>query len=1104
MSVAKPRHKTIIHPMLEVTGLTIDEVRKRVDPASFFKGKDYFTQGRVSNVDFDGEILTGQVEGTRLYDTSLTIENRKIIDTCCSCPIGGDCKHAVALGLTAILKDSEHEEKFQEIKSKKVQKAENAQDPKPKKSWAKELADLERTSFTVDYGESAIQLQIVMMIEEDRNSFLYDYRRFSQSSARERKYVLKLRPRIYDPITGAYSVTEVTWRYVYIGYELVKLNNKYHRMSSKATHYLELLSGAMNGKNYPAWAEIPNEKTQFVWELLKDHQRYGVELVAGKKDTVPVTIAQDLVEAFIAVDASSGGNIIVTPKVTYKERDVSQASLLIGNPARFAVIFDHFPIERWYLEGEFLLAQVEGNVRSEEPLGKKIVVPKEELEIFKEKYLLNIARRNTVKSSTPLVVVPKFVKPMVKLVVEKAGKNKIKPVLMMDNGEKGENVFYDNIEARDLLETTKQDLLTNYRIWPDSVLEGLGAATFITRTLKELENTRKLKVEVQPGMPNFFYDESKPQIEIGISQSESNDWFDLDVKVKIGNQEAPLADIISAISRGEEFVLLDSGTYFSITDPSFDKLRQLLKEAKDLQDKDPDKPGKLKISRFQVGLWDELQRLGVVSKQAKEWEETVKKLNDIKEITPQTPPKNFLGDLRAYQQEGLSWLHFLRTYKLGGILADDMGLGKTVQTISFFTCMTKKHRQGNPFLVVAPTTVIENWDSELERFAPSLKKAVFRRGDRSQTHSQIQKSDVVLISYALLVRDFDKLKTQQFDTIFLDEAQMAKNYQSKAYGLIKQLKSRSKIALTGTPMENNLLELWTLFSLVAPGLFPHLESFKENFRNPIEKNQSSEVLEKLRRRIRPFILRRKKDLVEKELPLKTIQTMFLEMPPEHKRIYDLHLNKERQRVLGLMAGDGLNKNRFDILKSLTIMRQLCLHPVLIDQKHKHIPAAKIEALAEHIELLLAEKHKVLVFSQFTGFLALAKGVLDRAGINYLYLDGTTKDRKTLINQFQNGGPSVFLISLKAGGFGLNLTEADFCIMLDPWWNPQVENQAIDRMHRIGQTKPVFVYKFIVKDTVEEKVLRLQEKKAKLFAGVLEEGNIFGGQVTAEDIKHIFS
>ena len=627
-------------------------------------------------------------------------------------------------------------------------------------------------------------------------------------------------------------------------------------------------------------------------------------------------------------------------------------------------------------------------------------------------------------------------------------------------------------------------------------LDGISAAKFIGEIIPKIKGEENINVEIDANLPKYFKDENPAQIEYKVLENkESNDWFNLNISVKISGEEVPFSELFTALFNNDEYFLLENGRYFSLNNPNLLKLRELISESKNLEDKNKNN---LKISKFQVSFFEELEKLGIIAEQTKKWQEAIKILKNISKIDRLETPEKLKAVLRDYQKDGFSYLNFLQQNRLGGILADDMGLGKTVQTISLFV-----HSQGK-YLVIAPTSVVENWDLELAKFAPHLKKIIFRAGDRSEHFKNLKDVDVVVTSYALLVRDFEKIKDFKFDTVIIDEAQMAKNHHSKIYSFIKKLNSPVKIALTGTPMENNLLELWAMFSLVSPGLFSDVENFTENFRRPIEKLNDKEALEKLRTRIKPFILRRKKELVEKELPAKTIQTVFLEMDPKHRVIYDLHLQKEREKVLGLLESGGFKTNRFAILESLTKMRRLCLHPRLIDEKHKNISGIKVESLGEYLETVAAEGNKILVFSQFTSFLAIIREQLDKDKYSYLYLDGSTKNRGELVKKFQEGSDKIFLISLKAGGFGLNLTAANYCVLLDPWWNPAVEKQAVDRTHRIGQTKPVFVYKFIIKNTIEEKVLKLQEKKEKLFQNVMEEGNMFGSVITEDDIKGIFN
>ncbi|MBE0010730.1 MULTISPECIES: DEAD/DEAH box helicase, partial [unclassified Arthrobacter] len=463
-------------------------------------------------------------------------------------------------------------------------------------------------------------------------------------------------------------------------------------------------------------------------------------------------------------------------------------------------------------------------------------------------------------------------------------------------------------------------------------------------------------------------------------------------------------------------------------------------------------------------------------------------------------PPTLFATLRPYQQDGFNWLAFLYQHGLGGVLGDDMGLGKTLQTLALLT-HAKEQGESKPFLVVAPTSVVPNWVSEAHRFAPGL--AVTSVAD-TQAKSGIDLAkvtagaDVVVTSYTLFRLDFDKYQAQEWAGLILDEAQFVKNRTAKVHLCAKEFSAPFKLAITGTPMENNLMELWSLFSITAPGLFPSARRFTEDYRNPIEKSGNTERLARLRRRIRPLLMRRTKEAVASDLPPKQEQVLEVELHAKHRKIYQTHLQRERQKLLGLI--EDLDRNRMIVFRSLTLLRMLSLDASLVDQAYDGVPSAKLDVLFEQLEDVVAEGHRALVFSQFTSFLKKAAERLDAQGIPYSYLDGSTLRRGDVINKFKDGEAPVFLISLKAGGFGLNLTEADYVFLLDPWWNPATEAQAVDRTHRIGQTRNVMVYRMVASGTIEEKVMKLKDQKAKLFSSVMDDDAVFSSALTADDIR----
>ncbi len=646
-----------------------------------------------------------------------------------------------------------------------------------------------------------------------------------------------------------------------------------------------------------------------------------------------------------------------------------------------------------------------------------------------------------------------------------------------------------------------------------SRLTGLDTMWFTTQALPLLTGQQGLTVEVT-GSP-AEYREASDSLRIGLSTQERDgdpDWFDLGITITVEDRDVPFADVFVALASGQSHLLLADGAYFSLDKPELASLKSLIEEARALTDR-PEQS--LRISRFQAGLWEELAGLGVISGQARAWQRQVEGLVSAEAIPKAEPPATVQALLRPYQLEGFQWLAFLWEHQLGGILADDMGLGKTLQTLALISHARQQLSAGQesgaaatdskrPFLIVAPTSVLPNWAAEAARFTPDLKVVTLgdTLGRRGQELSEvIAGADAVVTSYTLLRLDFDAYGSAQWSGLIMDEAQYVKNHQSKAYQCARTLPAPFKVAITGTPMENNLTELWSLLSITAPGLFPSPDRFREYYAKPIEKGGNGELLAQLRRRIKPVIKRRTKEQVAADLPEKQEQVLDVDLHPKHRKLYQTHLQRERQKVLGLL-GD-VDRNRFTILRSLTLLRQLSLHAGLVDAEHSDVPSAKVDALVEQVLDVAGGGHRALVFSQFTRFLRIARQKLEAAGVATCYLDGSTTNRAAVLDEFKTGTAPAFLISLKAGGFGLNLTEADYVFLLDPWWNPATEAQAVDRAHRIGQTRNVMVYRLISAGTIEEKVMALKARKAELFSSVIDSDGTFSSALDADDIRALF-
>ncbi|MBI9114008.1 DEAD/DEAH box helicase [Sanguibacter suaedae] len=643
----------------------------------------------------------------------------------------------------------------------------------------------------------------------------------------------------------------------------------------------------------------------------------------------------------------------------------------------------------------------------------------------------------------------------------------------------------------------------------DEELQGIETAELFTEELPVLhalaDTVPGFDVLVDGDVAGATY-RLETDVEVSVRTStlpDTRDWFDLAILVRVAGQVVPLATIFTALALGRTKILLVDKTYFSLDDERFLRLRDLIDEAKGLQDT---MGATLRVNRYQAGLFEELESLGIVDAQADAWRASLGALADGARPVRVEPPSGLRAELRAYQQEGFEWLAFLHGNRLGGVLADDMGLGKTLQTLALVQHVVEQHDPGagprTPFLVVAPTSVVENWAAEARRFTPGLvvRTVTGTRARRGEPlAASVAGADLVVTSYALLRLDVAEYEAVAWAGLVLDEAQFVKNHRSVVYRCARRLDVPFKLALTGTPLENTLMELWSILSVVSPGLFPSPVRFAEYYARPVEKERSSPRLAQLRRRVAPFVLRRTKEDVAPELPVKQEQVLEVTLSSRHRELYDRYLQRERTKVLGLVEEFG--EHRFEVLRSLTVLRQAALDVSLVDDEHVSVPSSKLEVLFEMLDDVLAEGHTVLVFSQFTRFLGRVRDHLEARGVDHSYLDGRTRRRAEAIERFTSGETKVFLISLKAGGFGLNLTAADYCFLLDPWWNPAAEAQAVDRAHRIGQDRTVMVYRMVAADTVEEKVMALKAAKSELVGSVLDGSGAAGGAgLTAADVR----
>ena len=578
-------------------------------------------------------------------------------------------------------------------------------------------------------------------------------------------------------------------------------------------------------------------------------------------------------------------------------------------------------------------------------------------------------------------------------------------------------------------------------------------------------------------------------IEVENKATEGNNWFELFFSVNIGGRKQPLLPIVAPLL--EEFDSVDALPEYlnlELEDEGFlhlssNEIKPILQTIFELFDKK--KGNSLFVHPYDAHLLN--IDSNIEWKGSKELKELSQKLKDFKGISEVKPSLNLQATLRDYQQFGLNWLSFLHEFKFSGILADDMGLGKTVQTLAFLQLLKEQGKLTKSALIIMPTSLIGNWKNEIKKFTPNLTFLELYGADRGEKFKEIKNHDIILTTYSLAQRDEDKYVKEQFYYIILDEAQKIKNPTTKLAVAIKKIKSEHKLALSGTPIENHLGELWSIFDFLMVGFLDNLKVFREFFQKPIEKDYDMQRRTLLNKKIAPFILRRTKDEVVKELPPKTEIIKRATFGSKQAKLYEnIRLTME-QKVRDAIKGKGLSRSHITILDALLKLRQVCCDPSLLklDSAKKVKDSAKLEMFLELIETLCAENKKVLVFSQFTSMLDILEREIKKREITYTKLTGSTRKREEVINEFTKGDASIFLISLKAGGIGLNLVEADTVIHYDPWWNPAVENQATDRAYRIGQDKPVFVYKLIVENSIEEKIIELQERKKSLQAGIYQ-------------------
>ena len=1102
--------------------ITADEaaVHRLVGTQAFLRGREHVQRGQVLEVQWHQQSgrafgQVGDVQRTHSAIATVAADPSGAVSSVrssCTCSSGSGCAHAVALLLAAMPGDAVRQDAVA-----------------PPAAWERTLDPVVRggpAGQAAEPAEVALQFELLTPPAAGR----------AAGRTRGRGPVrIGLRPVV--PGRNGWVRTGISWSN--LGY------SRYAGSPTRArrVRLLEEILTLEPDRSTPYYGYHPQTlylesiPSRRIWDLLAEARELGLPLVQADRRATPVMLVAGPARVSVRV-GRSGSGLDLDPRlavdgpaggVTGPPEIPLDAALLLGEPAH--------GVAWWRLPGEpepepgnriLRLAPLAGALDADLRdllTGGTVRIPGRDEDRFLRNYYPGLRQRVSVLPADESVALPEARPPVLVLSVDHLDGQRValawewvyavgearrqEPLWPGPGGTGRDHAGEAEVLRRAAAATAAvPELLADSpdgpRLAPAVTLGGIGMIRLLNEVLPRLVEVPDVEVEVAAGraggaVPEYREAGAAPAVRFSGGEVDGDrDWFDLAVSVSVDGEDVPFTELFVALVRGEKWLILPSGTYFSLDREEFRRLATLIAEARALQDAPG---GAVRLSRFQAGLWEELERIGVVDGQAAAWQESVRSLSSAADLAEQPPPDGLHATLRPYQLAGFNWLAALHAYRLGGVLADDMGLGKTLQALALVCHVRERGDAQAPFLVVAPTSVVVNWAAETRRFTPGLSVTAVtetraRRG--AALADAIAGADLVVTSYTLFRLEYDEYEAVPWAGLVLDEAQLVKNHQSRGYQCAKRLPAPFKLAMTGTPMENNLMELWSLLSITAPGLFASPTRFTDYYRTPIEKGQDGERLSQLRRRIRPLLLRRTKEQVAGDLPDKQEQVIELELNPKHKQVYQTYLQRERQRVLGLL-GD-LARNRFEIFRSLTLLRQASLDVALVDPAHAGVASTKLDAMMELVGGIVDDGHRTLVFSQFTRFLDAARRRLDAAGIDYCYLDGSTRNRAAVLARFRRGTTPVFLISLKAGGVGLNLTEADYCILLDPWWNPATEAQAVDRVHRIGQTRKVMVYRLVAKDTIEEKVMDLKAAKAALVSSVLEDGRSGPAALTAADIR----
>lgn len=806
-------------------------------------------------------------------------------------------------------------------------------------------------------------------------------------------------------------------------------------------------------------------------------------------------------------------------KVTGKKSNYEVSCWVSINGKELAITDNQFNSSLvFFFEENLYLWRDTEDVETMEPFISKgsISIPKSDWLQQMRTYLLPLSKRYVVLFDSPLISSYKDGEPEKKLLLQEKGDYLVfQPAFIYKGfeirpGDKDEIIIPDGdkvmIVHRD--KKVEKEFIDKLEALHSNFIKPEGSHNLVLKGVDVLKNNwfflfvdamKEMKVPVFgfDALKNFRFNTAKPQTKIYISSN--TDWFDAKVDILFGDQKVTIAEVKRALTNKQQFVQLNDGTLGILPEEWIKKYSLLFRVGEGKQEN-------LKLSQYHMSVIDELHQNRNEEELFIQLEEKYDRLRDFKNIQEIPPPAHLQPILRPYQAFGFQWLNYLSEVKWGGILADDMGLGKTVQALSFLHHYNETHDHMTA-LVVCPTTLMFNWENEIKKFTPSLTYHIHHGGDRTRLKDALKQYNVIITTYGTLRSDIKLMVEIEFDYVVLDESQAIKNPASKVTRAAGLLRAKNRLCMSGTPLQNNTFDIFAQMNFLNPGMLGSLEFFRNEFAIPIDKFGEKDQKDHLRKLLFPFILRRTKEQVAKDLPEKIETILFCEMEDEQRKIYDAYRNDFRDKILGTIEEQGIQKSQLTILQGLMKLRQICDSPAILNETEKfENHSIKLDELTREITENISN-HKALVFSQFLGMLALIREKLKELEVPFEYFDGSTSavDREKAIQNFQNNTECrVFLISLKAGGVGLNLTAADYVYIVDPWWNPAVEQQAIDRTHRIGQTKNIFAYRMICKDTIEDKILQLQERKRSLAKDLISDDEGFVKSLTRADVEYLFS